>query len=102
MVQARKFGGWLQQVVALIVVMQVRKCRSKEAFAEALWTDPEWCSVNLGIFICLECSGVHKSFGRNISHVKSVRLANWNESQTAVSFLIFPVGGTDYILRLSE
>lgn len=43
--------------------------------------NPEWASTNLGTFICLECSGVHRSFGTHISQVRSVRLDKWNPSQ---------------------
>lgn len=34
---------------------------------------PEWVSLNLGILVCLECSGVHRSLG---THVSKVRLAD--------------------------
>lgn len=40
---------------------------------------PEWASINLGIFICIECSGVHRSFGSHISQVRSVKLDKWDE-----------------------
>lgn len=35
---------------------------------------PEWCSINLGIMICIECGGVHRSLGVHLSKVRSLRL----------------------------
>ncbi|XP_023595418.1 arf-GAP with dual PH domain-containing protein 2 isoform X4 [Trichechus manatus latirostris] len=41
--------------------------------------DPDWASYKLGIFICLNCSGIHRNFP-DISKVKSVRLDFWEDS----------------------
>lgn len=38
--------------------------------------EPTWISINLGIFICLECSGIHRSLGTHISKVRSFTLDN--------------------------
>lgn len=35
---------------------------------------PEWASINLGVLMCLQCSGVHRSLGTHISKVRSLDL----------------------------
>ena len=42
---------------------------------------PRWASPYLGIVICMECAGRHRSYGTHISFVKSVDLDKWNKKQ---------------------
>ncbi|CCX16993.1 Similar to Uncharacterized protein C824.09c; acc. no. Q9UT34 [Pyronema omphalodes CBS 100304] len=42
---------------------------------------PRWASWNLGIFICIRCSGIHRGMGTHISKVKSVDLDSWTDEQ---------------------
>ena len=41
--------------------------------------DPEWASINLGILICIECSGIHRQLGTHISKVRSTTLDSWDK-----------------------
>ncbi|KAK2163582.1 hypothetical protein LSH36_77g06039 [Paralvinella palmiformis] len=40
-------------------------------------TQPRWASINLGIALCIECSGIHRSFGVHLSKVRSMTLDAW-------------------------
>lgn len=51
--------------------------------------NPEWTSFNLGVLICLECSGVHRKLGVHISKVRSLKLDKWEEDLLDVFFFIF-------------
>ncbi|KAK1050726.1 ARF GAP with effector function(s) [Friedmanniomyces endolithicus] len=42
---------------------------------------PRWASWNLGIFVCIRCSGIHRSLGVHISKVKSIDLDSWTDEQ---------------------
>ncbi|ORY34148.1 Arf GTPase activating protein [Neocallimastix californiae] len=63
------------------ILRELLKQPSNRKCADCKRNDPRWASWNLGIFICIRCSGVHRSMGTHISKVKSVDLDTWTPDQ---------------------
>jgi len=61
----------------LKVLMQLLKLPENTYCAECGARHPRWASYNLGIFVCLQCSGIHRDLGVDISKVRSITLDTW-------------------------
>lgn len=46
--------------------------------------EPRWASINLGITLCIECSGIHRGFGVHMSKVRSITLDTWEPEHLKV------------------
>lgn len=42
---------------------------------------PQWGSATFGIFVCMNCSGKHRSYGPNVSFIRSLVMDDWMEKQ---------------------
>ncbi|CAI4227051.1 unnamed protein product [Auanema sp. JU1783] len=53
---------------------QIRRVPGNESCADCGSEQPKWVSINLGVVLCIECSGVHRSLGVQVTKVRSLTM----------------------------
>ncbi|XP_050084590.1 arf-GAP with coiled-coil, ANK repeat and PH domain-containing protein 2 [Anopheles aquasalis] len=77
---------------------QMLKIPGNSRCADCGNSEPRWASINLGITLCIACSGVHRSLGVHYSKVRSLTLDEWEPEILRVMIEL----GNDVINRVYE
>ncbi|XP_078352123.1 arf-GAP with coiled-coil, ANK repeat and PH domain-containing protein 3-like isoform X2 [Oculina patagonica] len=87
-----------KKVFVLNASERIRKIEGNTYCADCSAPRPDWASINLGILVCIECSGIHRSLGVHVSKVRSLTLDKWEE--LTVKFM--EGRGNDKVNRIYE
>ena len=63
---------------------QILDIPGNEICADCGAMDPQWASINWGVVVCIECSGIHRSLGVHITKVRGIKLDVWEPEKIKV------------------
>jgi hypothetical protein len=71
---------------ALAQLKRIADVRGNELCAECGAASPDWCVLNQGQLICIDCSGAHRKLGVKVSVVRSLTLDQLDDA--SIAFLL--------------
>uniref|UniRef100_A0A1I7YMH4 PH domain-containing protein n=1 Tax=Steinernema glaseri TaxID=37863 RepID=A0A1I7YMH4_9BILA len=63
---------------------ELRQVPGNDCCADCLTPDAKWVSLNLGVVLCIECCGIHRSLGVQVSKVRSLTMDSIDGEQKNV------------------
>jgi len=75
------------------IVNEVKRLPGNNQCVDCNTKEPTWLSTNLGVLVCIECSGIHRELGVHISRIRSLTL---DRLVTAELLLARAVGNSDF------
>ncbi|KAK6104405.1 putative GTPase activating protein for Arf family protein [Brugia pahangi] len=66
------------------LLAELRRIPGNDVCADCCVESPKWASINLGVLLCIECCGIHRSFGVQVSKVRSLIMDTLEPEQKKV------------------
>lgn len=73
-------------------ILQIQKEKPENQYCiDCNSPNATWASVNNGIFLCLNCAGIHRGLSVQISYIKSLSMDEWDNNQIE----LMKIGGNE-------
>ncbi|XP_076811363.1 arf-GAP with SH3 domain, ANK repeat and PH domain-containing protein 1-like isoform X2 [Clavelina lepadiformis] len=63
------------------IIKEIQRLPGNTTCCDCSATEPTWLSTNLGVLLCIECSGIHRDMGVHISRIQSITLDDLGTSE---------------------